>query len=279
MHKEVDVTHLTGFNDSDSLLYTVAIDRENGEILWKDSVTPLYYFYIRPVNSYASPTVASDGKKVFACFPNYGFIAYDLNGTRRWDVKHNETFGKEFGAISPVVLDSIIIMNINCQGDPRILALSCQTGDTIWMVGHPEHQSASKSGTATPVIWNDIIIIHRGNEILALNLADGQPQWWLNTSTKGHATPVIQDDLLFVNTWNNAGEESLRGKQISFAELVRDYDQNSNLKIEQDEFEEDMVLFHRPESPDAPESAFALNDDRIFAWFDGNRDGSFEESE
>ena len=186
-----DKIFLTGFNDSDSLLYTIAIGRENGEILWKDSISPHIFYELHAINTFANPTVASDGEKVFVYFPNYGLIAYDVNGTRRWDVQHHETFGREEGTISPVVLDSLIILNINCHGDPRILALSSETGDTIWVVRHPEHLGASSGGNATPVIWNDNIIIHRWNEIIALNLLNGQPEWWLNTPTKGMGTPVI----------------------------------------------------------------------------------------
>ncbi|MCK4854232.1 MAG: hypothetical protein KAT31_08215, partial [Bacteroidales bacterium] len=61
-----DKIFLTGFNDSDSLLYTIAIGRQKGEILWKDSVALKKYYSLHPVNSYANPTVASDGKKIFA---------------------------------------------------------------------------------------------------------------------------------------------------------------------------------------------------------------------
>jgi hypothetical protein len=41
-----DKIFLTGFNDSDSLLYTVALNRENGGILWKDSRTPHNYYFL-----------------------------------------------------------------------------------------------------------------------------------------------------------------------------------------------------------------------------------------
>jgi outer membrane protein assembly factor BamB len=274
-----DKIFLTGFNDIDSLLYTVAINRENGEILWKDSITPHNYFDIYPVNSYASPTVASNGNNVFAYFPNYGLNAYDLNGDKIWDFQHDVTFGRGGGSISPLVIDSIIILNINCKGDPRILALSCETGDTIWMVGHPEHQDASESGDATPVIWKDFIILHRWNEILALNLFDGQPEWWLNTPSIGIGTPVILDDLLFVNTWTQFGAKSVRDSQLTFDELVSDYDINANMKIEKDEFPDDMMVYERPGSSDLPNISMSAKDDRVWAWFDWNEDGAFDEDE
>lgn len=274
-----DKIFLTGFNESDSLLYTFAIGREKGEILWKESVTPHNFFEIMAVGSYASPTVASDGKNIFACFPNYGLIAYDVNGAKLWDYQYDETYDREGGAMSPLVHDSIIIMNINTKDDPRILALSCQTGNTIWMVSHPEHQGASYSGPATPLIWHDKLIIHRWNEIIAFNLSNGEAKWWLNTPSKGIASPVIQDDVLFVNTWTNFGDKLMRDSRMSFDELVSDYDINANMKIEKDEFPDDLMMMQRPESSDLPDISMTIKDDRFWAWFDENGDGAFDESE
>ena len=59
-----DKIFLTGFNDIDSLLYVFALDRKNGEILWKDSIIPNEYYNMHSLNSYANPTIASDGKRI-----------------------------------------------------------------------------------------------------------------------------------------------------------------------------------------------------------------------
>ena len=277
-----DKIFLTGFSDSDSLLYTVAINREDGEILWMDSITPRGYQNLHPVNSYANPTVASNGGKIFAHFPNYGLIAYDVNGTKSWDLQHDVISGYMEGAVSPIVMDSIIILNISTRDDPRILALDCQTGDTIWSI---RNQNTSFGTKATPVLWNDIIIFHHGDlvsgigEIIAYNLLDGQPEWRLNTHTQGNATPVIQDDVLFLNTWSVFGDQIAQDSRPSFDELVRDYDKNSNMKIEWDEFPDDMMGIDRPGSSDLPNISRNLKraDGRLGG--DPNKDGAYEESE
>ena len=95
-----DRIFLTGFDDTDSLLYTLAINRENGEILWKNFVTPDEYYELHPINTFANPTVASDGERIFSSFPNYGLIAYDLEDYDIWrlmiDIKHQGNgYGKK----------------------------------------------------------------------------------------------------------------------------------------------------------------------------------------
>ncbi len=271
-----DKIFLTGFNNSDSLLYTIMINRENGEILWKDSITPHGYINHHPVNSWTNPTVASDGEKIFAHFPNYGLIAYDLNGIKSWEFQHDIISGREGGAVSPLVLDSIVILNISTNDDPRILALDCQTGDTVWSI---RNQRTSFGKIATPVIWNDIIIFHRRGKIMAFNLLDGKPEWWLNTPSKAMATPVIKDDVLFVNTWTNFGDQIARDSQPSFDDLVRNYDKNSNMRIEKDEFPDDMLVIDRPGSSDLPDVSMTMKDDLVWEGSDKNGDGSFDESE
>ena len=79
---------LTGFDDSDSLLYTFAVDRKSGEVAWQDSLRPKGFNYQHPLQGYASPTIASDGKRIFASFPNYGMVAYDLEGKMIWEYSH-----------------------------------------------------------------------------------------------------------------------------------------------------------------------------------------------
>jgi len=273
-----DKIFLTGFDDSDSLLFTVAINRENGNILWKDSISPAGYYDLHPINGYANPTVASDGERIFAYFPNYGLIAYDLDGTRSWDF-HVKAVGEKkwAGASSPVVLDSMLLLDVSAYNDPSLLALDCRTGKSLWVIRDPDHRRGSIMSRATPVVWNDLVILHHFNEIIAYNLLTGKAEWWLPIPTVSIGTPVIQNNILFVNIWKTQGEKSLRGNQDSFEELVRKLDINGNMKIERNEFTDDIMIRSRPESLDAPESSKTFNS--AFSGYDEDGDGAYVESE
>jgi outer membrane protein assembly factor BamB len=275
-----DKIFLTGFNDADSLLYTMAINRENGEVLWRDSLQPLDFYDLHPVNGYANPTVASDGERIFSMFPGFGVVAYNLTGDRNWEYKLKSVSRIRWGgASSPVVLDSLLILDISNFEDPRILALDCVTGDTAWTIREQNHRWGSVLSRATPVLWNDLIILHHSGEIIAFNLQNGTLEWWLSTLTSSVGTPVIKDDILYVNTWTNMGEKSLQGKFVPFIDLVREVDKNGNGKVERDELSDDMKIFQRPERTDSPESSIALNAEWVFSGSDENSDGSLEESE
>ncbi len=269
---------LTGFDNLDSLLFTIAIDRENGKILWKDSVQPLGYYGKHPLYTYADPSMVSDGNKVFASFPNYGLIAYDLNGNKMWEFTH-ELISQYFngGASSPIVIDSTLVLIINSDQDPRIVAINTASGDSVWTIRGADKGWGAMWTTATPVVYNETMILHFSDRIASVSVTDGEVKWWLIVPSTGVTTPVIMEDMMYLNTWNNGGEESVRGKRISFAELLEECDKNGDGKIVKDEFKEDMVLTHRPEIPDAPFSSASLKN--IFDNFDTSKDRALVERE
>ena len=275
-----DKVFLTGFCDTDSMLCTLSIDRRNGEIIWTDSVSPTGYYDLHPISGYANPSVASNGERIFSYFPSYGLIAYDLNGNKCWEnlIEHvGET--KWAGATSPVVQDSMLLMSVSAYNNPRLVAINCQTGEPLWVIRAKDHRLGFVMGRSTPVVWNELVILHHFNEIIAYNPKTAKAEWWLPIPSSGIGTPVIRDNILFVNTWTNQGEKSQVGAQMSFDELVKKLDINGNRKIEREEITDDFKESQRPEIPDFPESSSAMNRERFFSQFDSDSDGAWEESE
>lgn len=272
-----DKIFLTGFNDSDSLLYTIAIDREKGEILWRDSVAPQRYYSLHPVNGYANPTAASNGKQIFTHFPGYGLIAYGLDGKRSWEFKHWPITGRMGGASSPVIVDSMVIININSSKDPRIQALDCETGDTLWAIRDPDHKWKSLGCSASPVISDDLIILHQTMEIVAYNITDQQVQWWFHTPTTAMSTPVIRDNVLYTSTWVHLGEKNLQASGLDFESFLTKFDLNGNRRIDKGEAPDSLMIAQRPESRNAPSSSVTFN--WLYSGFDENSDGALDEQE
>lgn len=275
-----DRIFLTGFCDTDSTLCTTAIDRQNGEIVWKDTVTPAGYYDLHPISGFANPSIASNGERIFSYFPNYGLIAYDLLGNRCWKfLIENVGETKWAAASSPIVVDSLVLMSVSAFCDPQLIALDCQTGDSRWVIRDRNHRLGFVMGRSTPVVWNDLIILHHFQEIIAYNPMTGKAEWWLPIPTSGIGTPVIQDSVLFVNTWTNYGERSQTNTPISFEDLVSQADINGNMKIERNELTDEFMVFQRPEIPDLPETSAKINEESYFSQFDRDGDGAYVESE
>jgi len=268
---------LTGFNDSDSLLYTIAVNRENGEIIWQNSVVPQMYYTLHPVNSYANPTIASNGEMIFSHFPGYGLVVYNLSGEKVWEYQHMPITYSQGGSISPVIKDDLVIISINQRGDTRIQALDCATGDTVWAIRDPVHIGKSIGCSASPVVWNDLLIFHQNTEIVAYNMVKKTVEWWISLPTTGVSTPVICEDVLYMAAWSNFGENKLRGSGLNFEALIARFDQNRNQKIDKGEVPDTVMVFQRPESPDEPRTSYTFN--QMYSGWDSNNDGAFEKEE
>jgi outer membrane protein assembly factor BamB len=235
---------------------------------------------LHPLHTYSNPTIASDGERIYAAFPNYGLVAYKVDGTKLWEYPHEivSTFYYT-GASSPVIADSIVIYLVSSRTDPRIVGLDCLTGDSIWTIRDAERSRFSAYSCATPVIHDSLLIFHTSNAVVAYNMPAGKAVWWLNTPTTAVGTPVIDDNTLFLNSWLQGGEKIDRGEFLSFSELLKKCDKNANGKIEQVEFGDDMPVYERSEYLDGPYSSMYFKDDMFFRYYDLNKNQAMEESE
>ena len=65
-------------------LITLAIDRQNGKILWRQVVQAETTVRFHQFNNPASSTPAADDKHVYVYFGTYGLICYDHEGNEVW---------------------------------------------------------------------------------------------------------------------------------------------------------------------------------------------------
>ena len=73
---------LTAF-DKDALV-TLCLRADDGTILWRRELPRPRQERHHKNNNPASPTPVTDGQSVFAFFPDFGLIAYSIDGNERW---------------------------------------------------------------------------------------------------------------------------------------------------------------------------------------------------
>lgn len=275
---------LTGFNPKDSALITYCINLNKGSFLWERSAFPDTLEKVHQyLGSPATPTPVTDGTLVYVYFGTYGVLCYDTKGNLLWE-RRLPILNAQYGSNgSPVIHDSLLIINRVERKKPSILALNKVNGKTVWQryldlaAGSPELMDISQS---TPVIWRDQIIIHHGFELISLNLNDGNVKWIIEMVSTGNATPIIINDTLFVNGWYNVGHPSQFDSIPDFDLMIGKYDANHDKLINiQKEIPLELALFKRPEI-NLPLSGDTLYPLKWFAGgYDSNKDNSLEEKE
>jgi outer membrane protein assembly factor BamB len=140
--------------------------------------------------------------------------------------------------------------------------------------------TASINGShATPVIRGEQILLHQYLGLKSINMIDGSENWDLRLVTLGNSTPVLSNNMLFVNGFTNIGETRLYDKLPEFDVMLSLADLNADSLMQITEIPDTLALFRRPEL-DLP-----FPDDTMYSWqkvapnFDFTKDGAMNETE
>ena len=184
-----------------------AIDKRTGKIAWEQTAAsgePRNKRHIK--STYASASPATDGRIVVAWFGSEGVHAYDVNGTRLWqvdlgrvDMGAYDVPAVEWGpASSPIIWNDLVIVQCDTQADSFLLALDASTGKTVWKTDREEIPSwGTPTVITTPA--GDELVTNASNYIRGYDPRTGKELWRLGGSSKITApTPIEHKGLIVV---------------------------------------------------------------------------------
>lgn len=269
---------LTGVDTANRKVETMAIDRLNGQIVWRQSVPTEQFERLHVLGNAATATPAVDGERVYAYFGSYGVVAYDLDGHLAWQLPMpvlQNTFGS---GTSPVVAGELVIINRQEPKDPFIIALDRRTGKQVWKHAYqvPPGLPSAYASYSTPLVVGPQVVVHGMTRLEAFDLASGETKWWVGVSSTGTSSPIAADGTIFVASWSPFGEADQMEPLPDFATLLK-YDRNGNGTLSLDEIPPSLNIFMRPEAPDVPGAAYSVK--AAFARFDANKDGELQKEE
>ena len=118
----------------------LCLDRTSGKVLWSRVVLEAPPEDIHRLNSHASSTPATDGKRVFVSFldkTEMFVAAYDFSGEKLWEVRPGGFSSKHGYCSCPVLWNGKVIVNGDHDGDAYLVALDQESGKTIWKTDRP----------------------------------------------------------------------------------------------------------------------------------------------
>lgn len=184
-------------------LKVFAVDAATGKVLWERTAYegPMYDDRHRK-NTYASSTVATDGRFVYAYFESAGLYAYDVDGALKWsrDLGGMAKAGLGPGT-SPLIHENLLILQCDQEmGEGSFLvALDRHTGKDVWRVSRKNRRS-----WATPIVvttgGRPELIAAGAEAITAYDPATGTVLWTA-PGTKSHPIPsyVVGHGLVFAS--------------------------------------------------------------------------------
>lgn len=273
-----DQIFLTAGDKETRKLEVLSFDRKTGALRWRRSVTADKIEHLHAIGTPATATPAVDGERVYAYFGSYGLICYDLEGNEKWSLPLPVANTSQGSGTSPILVGDAVILNHDDNPQGYLLAVDRRSGKQLWKQLYTGANGPGATGTATPVVWKDEIIIHRGPEVVAFDQKTGSRKWWVPTRSTSTSTPVVGADTVYVATWFPTGEPDLRVPIPDFDSLLKQYDKDGDGMLSAQEFPDKLQLAQRVEV-NVPGANIAFPGSVMVQILDQNKDGKVDRAE
>jgi outer membrane protein assembly factor BamB len=196
---KIFVTTSEQTSDGSVARYVMCLNRADGKVQWRQLASTGPGEELHKMNTWASPTCATDGERVIAYFGPGGLHSFDLDGNKEWSldglVKVVGTWG--FGS-SPVILGDMVVQNCDAQGQSYLLAVNKRTGERIWRA---ERKETPTGGWSTPILIETAkrkeLIVNGEFGVQAYNPATGEELWFCQGfNGRGEPVPAWAHGLL-----------------------------------------------------------------------------------
>lgn len=194
--------------DHKNALKVLAYDTKNGKLLWeRTAYDGLMYDNRHRKNTYASPTVATDGQLVYACFEAAGLYAYDVNGKPVWQKSLGNIAKAGLGpGTSPIIFENLLILQIDQEmgANSAIVALDKKTGADVWRA-----ERTTRRSWATPIVVRTPerpeLIASGAEFVIAYDPRTGK-ELWRTKGVQSHPipSPVAGNGLVYLSAGSQA---------------------------------------------------------------------------
>lgn len=162
----------------------LCLDGKSGQVLWKGDVPTALpaseKFEIMEDTGYACPTLATDGRRVYAIFPTGDVAGFDFKGKRLWHKSLGRPDSAYGYASSLETWQKLVLIDYDQSdgkdGKSRFFALDGVTGQVAWEVKR-ELPSTWTTPIVAEVAGQPQLITVANPFVVAYNPADGKEIW------------------------------------------------------------------------------------------------------
>lgn len=221
----VFVTTTTGAGESCRVLL---LHRASGKILWDNEVFKQVPRRKEGRNTYATPTPATDGERVYACFGDGSFAALNFAGDVVWTNRNYKFYGQHGLGSSPILHGGLLIMARDGSSDGEdkglgwqkpwdqsfVVALDAKTGQERWK----GKRGLSRISHGAPCIWEHEgkaqVVSEAGDVVQGFDAQTGERLWSSEAIGEGKVPSTVLGDGLVFTSGGWGGKESIKAFKL-----------------------------------------------------------------
>jgi len=206
----------------------LSLDRKTGNVLWNKEVFQQVPRRKEGRNTYATPTPATDGARVYACFGDGSFAALNFAGQVVWTNRNYPFYSQHGLATSPILHRGLLIMarDGSSQGEDKslgwqkpwdqsfILALDAQTGQERWKA----RRGWSRISHGVPALWERDgkvrIVSEAGDVVQGFDAQTGERLWSSEVIGEGKVPSTVIGEGLVFTAGGWGGKESIKAFRL-----------------------------------------------------------------
>lgn len=197
--------------------FVYCFDKRSGRLLWRRKAhegTPSSKRH--PMNSFATPTPAVDGRHLIVFFGQEGLYCYDLEGKLLWkqdvgklDTGYHADPQYLWGVgSSPIIYKNLVILQGDVYHNPFVAAYDIESGRRVWATKRDDNPSWS-----TPTIYEDgtraELITCAPHYVRGYDPRTGEELWRLKWGMDIHtAAPITGKGLIYVSSGKHPSHPS-----------------------------------------------------------------------
>lgn len=207
----------------------IALDRRTGAILWNTEVFRQVLRRKEARNTYATPTPATDGRRVYACFGDGSFAAVDMNGSVVWTNREYPHYSQHGLGTALLLHDGLLIMarDGSSEGEDKklgwqipwdqsyVLALDARTGKERWK----GWRGRSRIAHGTPAMWQAPdggwqVVSEAGDVVQGFDVRTGARLWSSEVIGEGKVPSMVLGGGLAFTAGGWGGKESIKAFRL-----------------------------------------------------------------
>lgn len=198
----VFVTCSSGFRHD--RLHVLCLNVSDGKIRWERQFTATGRTMTFPKICNATPSPASDGKRVYALFSSNDLVCLDLDGNLQWyrglTYDHPNVSNSLGMASSPVVLGDTLIAQVENDSQSLATGVDVATGLSRWTIERPKRANWTSAVTLTKAAGaeEDLVLLQSSEGISAVQPLTGKAAWTYPDGASTIPSSVISDGIVYI---------------------------------------------------------------------------------